>query len=260
MQDLRLTRRASLLLPFLLAACGGGEQTFPPLRYNYLPPIRLNVASFSIQQQFYPSGARPDITDLDPVNPVEALRTMAQDRLQASGTAGEAVFAITNASLTKVGDVITCALSVNLEIYPTPGIRSGFAQATASRQHIGSVDDMPATLYDLTKNAMNALNVEFEYQVDRNLQPWLATASSVQPPVQTQPLETAPAAPPPPPGSPAPAANAAPTPLAPNPPMSTPPTWPPPAPAPTPAPTPAPPPPPAVPTLPALPPGFSPGR
>ncbi|HUB43471.1 MAG TPA: hypothetical protein VMB73_00670 [Acetobacteraceae bacterium] len=257
MPDLRLTRRASLLLPFLLSACGGGEETFPPLRYNYLPPIRLNVASFSIEQRFYPSGVRPDITGQDPVHPVEALRTMAEDRLQAVGTTGQAVFAITNASLTKVGGVITCGLTVVLEIYPTPGVRSGFAQATVSRQHIGSVDNMPATLYDLTKNAMNALNVEFEYQVQANLQAYLATTTSVQPPVEAQPLQTAPAAPPPP-GSLVPPANASPTPLAPNPPMSAPPTSPPPA--ATPVPTPPPQTPPANPSLPSLPPGFPIGR
>ena len=251
MPDLRLTRRASLLLPFALAACGGGEPNFPPLRYNYLPPIRLNVASFSVEQQFYPSGVRPDITDRDPVHPVEALRTMAEDRLQAVGTTGQAVFAITDASLTKIGDVITCALSVDLEIYPTPGVRSGFARATVSRQHIGPVDDMPATLYDLTRNAMNALNVEFEYQVDRNLQPWLATTSAVQPPVQAQPLQATPAAPPPPTSLTPPAT---PTPTMPAPTMPAPPTSPPPSAPPT------PPPPPANPTLPALPPGFTPGR
>ena len=142
MPDLRLTRRTSLLLPFLFAACGGEPRNFPPLRYNYLPPIRLNVGSFSVEQRFYPSGMPPDVTALDPVHPVEAVRAMAEDRLQAVGTTGQAVFAITNASLTKRGDVITCALAAVLEIYPTPGIRSGFAQAVVSRQHIGSVDDM----------------------------------------------------------------------------------------------------------------------
>jgi hypothetical protein len=193
MPDLRLTRRASLLLPFVLAACGGGEpETFAPLRYNYLPPIRLNVGGIQVQQRYYPSGEPPDITSLDPAHPVEALMAMAQDRLQAVGTSGEAVFAITNAALTKQGDVITCALAVELEIYPTPGVRSGFAEALASRQHIGSVDDMAQTLYDLTKTTMNAMNVEFEYQVRRNLQPWLVVTEA-PPSVQQQPLSTGPA-------------------------------------------------------------------
>ena len=137
----------------------------------------------------------PDITSLDPVHPVEALRSMAEDRLQALGTSGQAVFGITNASLTQQDDVITCALAVELEIYPTPGIRSGFAQAIVSRQHTGSVDDLRAALYDITKATMDAMNVEFEYQVRRNLAPWLVSATPG--PVQQQPLQTAPTESPP---------------------------------------------------------------
>lgn len=193
-----LTRRASLMLPFLLAACGGREQReFAPLRYQYLPPIRLNVASIEIQDQFYPSGMAPDITDRDPVHPVEALRAMAQDRLQALGASGQAVFGITNASLTREDDVIICALAVELSIYPQPGIRSGFARALASRQHTGPVDDLRATLYDVTKATMDAMNVEFEYQVRRNLAPWVLSASATPSPVQQQPLDTGPGGPPP---------------------------------------------------------------
>ena len=79
-----------------------------------------------------------------------------------------------------------------LEIYPTPGIRSGFAQAIASRQHTGPIDDLRGTLYDVTKAAMDAMNVEFEYQVRRNLGPWLLSASAAPPPVQQQPLDTGP--------------------------------------------------------------------
>ena len=46
-----LTRRSSLLLPWLVAACGGGEERdFPPLHYNYLTPLRLNVATIQIEQ------------------------------------------------------------------------------------------------------------------------------------------------------------------------------------------------------------------
>ncbi len=191
----RLTRRASLMLPFLLAACGHEErQDFPPLRYSFLPPIRLNVATITTEQRFYPSGVAPDVTALDPVHPVEALRSMAEDRLQALGTSGQAVFGITNASLTRRDDVITCALTVVLEIYATPGVQSGFAQASATRQHTGSVDDLRGTLYDITKATMDAMNVEFEYQVRGHLQPWLVSAAPR--PVQQQPLETAPAEPP----------------------------------------------------------------
>lgn len=182
-----LTRRAAMLLPLLIAACGRKERTdFPPLRYNYLPPIQLNVAGINIEQRYYPSGMRPDVTALAPVHPVEALRAMAEDRLQAVGSVGQAVFAITNATLTREDDNLTCALGVELEIYQTPGIRSGFARAVASRQHSGDIDDLRAALYDLVDATMKAMNVEFEYQVSHNLRPWLGSATPT--PVQQQPL------------------------------------------------------------------------
>lgn len=208
MPALRLTRRAALLLPFALAACEEAPPPyFPPLSYNDYPPIRLNVASISIQQRFYPSDMAPNVNQQDPADPIAALRAMAQDRLQALGAAGEAVFGITNASVTRQGNVIACSLAVVLEIYGSPGLRSGFAEAAVTRQHSGPVDDLPKALYDLTKRAMAAMNVEFEYQVRRNLQQWLVSGTAAPSPVQAQPLGTpgappVPGAPPPPGGAP----------------------------------------------------------
>jgi hypothetical protein len=200
MQTSALTRRAALLLPVLIAACGRKERTdFPPLRYSYLPPILLSVGSINIEQRFYPSGMPPDVTALSPVHPVEALRAMAEDRLQAVGSVGQAVFAITNATLSRERDTLTCALAVELEIYQVPGVRSGFARAIASRQRSGDIDDLRGALYDLVDETMKAMNVEFEYQVNHNLRPWLASSSAAPTAVQQQTLPTGPdsGAPPP---------------------------------------------------------------
>lgn len=63
-----LTRRLALLLPLVLAACATQEddQAFEPLRFNYLPPIQLNVASIQIEQRFVPSGVAPDVSGQGP--------------------------------------------------------------------------------------------------------------------------------------------------------------------------------------------------
>jgi hypothetical protein len=198
-----LTRRATLWLPVALAACGSEpRQSFPPLRYDFLPPIGLNVAKIDVEQHFMPSGIPPDVSQFDPVKPTEALRQMAQDRLKALGSAGLAVFSIQDASLVRRGDTITGTMDVVLDIYPTPeSPRAGFAEARVTRQHTGSVDDLPGTLYDMTKALMNAMNVEFEYQVRRSLRDWLATGTAVVPPVQARPLPSG-AADAPPPGAP----------------------------------------------------------
>ncbi|MBN8900044.1 MAG: hypothetical protein BGO51_06595 [Rhodospirillales bacterium 69-11] len=183
-----LTRRASLLLPLALAACGGEEpENFPPLRYAYLPPIRLNVASIDIQQRFIPSGVAPDVTQYAPVRPADALRAMAEDRLQAFGTAGRAVFSIVDASLTRRRDVLDGSMAVMLDIYAADGQRAGYAEARIVRQHTG-VDDLRRTLYEMVKAMMDAMNVEFEYQVRRALRGWLTSGTAAPVSVEQTPL------------------------------------------------------------------------
>lgn len=189
-----LTRRAALLLPLLLAACGGEEpHYFPPLRYGYLPPIRLNVSSIQIEQRFIPSGMPPDVTQFDPVTLSDALRAMAQDRLQAFGTTGRAVFVIQDASLVRQGDTISGSMDVVLDIYPADGApRAGFAEARVTRQFSGHIDDLRAKLYEMTKAMMDAMNVEFEYQIRNRLHDWLASGTAPVPAVQAQPLDGSP--------------------------------------------------------------------
>ncbi len=51
-----------LALLALLASCGGGSAvpvTFEPLRYDYLTPIRLNVATVDIEQSWTPVARHP---------------------------------------------------------------------------------------------------------------------------------------------------------------------------------------------------------
>lgn len=193
-----LTRRSALLLPLLLGGCGGGrdERSFPPLRYDYLTPLQLNVASIQTEQRFVPSGAAPDVSMDAPVPPLQALRAMAEDRLQAVGTSGQAVFVIQDASLLRHGDTISIHLSVELDIDTAPNTHAAFAQASVSGEFSGDLDDLPARLYDLTKDSMDRMNVEFEYQVRHSLGAWLLPAGAPQVPVEQQPLTQTPLPPP----------------------------------------------------------------
>jgi hypothetical protein len=185
-----LTRRSSLFLPLLFAACSSSDDAgvFPALRYTYLPPIRLNVATIEIVTRFVPTGVAPDISQLAPVRPVDALRAMAEDRLQAFGTAGRAVFSIQDASLTRQGDVIDGSMSVVLDMYTSDAQRAGFAEARVARQHTGRVDSLRGTLYDMVKTMMDSMNVEFEYQVRRALHVWLSSGTAPATPVEQLPL------------------------------------------------------------------------
>jgi hypothetical protein len=192
MQAGYLTRRVVLLLPLVLAACGGEEeeqQVFEPLRYNYLPPIGLNVASITTEQRFVPSGVAPDISNQDPVPPVEALKAMGNDRLQAFGTANKAVFAILDASLIRQNDDVTGSFAVSLTILDDSGTQLGFAEARVQSHHTGRIDDIRSALYGMTKSMMSDMNVEFEYQIRHNLKNYLTQPTAPDTPVEQAPLE-----------------------------------------------------------------------
>lgn len=200
-----LTRRSSLLLPLLLAACGGHERRdYPPLRYNYLLPLGLNVAQIRIEQRYMPSGAPPDVSQLDPVPPVDALRSMATDRLQALGATGTAVFSILNAALIRKDDTLSGTFEVELDVYSAPDTRAAYATASVTGSYSGDLDDIRSRLYDMTRSLMDRMNVEFEYQVRRSLGGWLLSAGVPQAPVQQQPLIVSPPPGALPPGSPPP--------------------------------------------------------
>ena len=200
-----LTRRSSLLLPLLLAACGGEERRdYPPLRYNYLLPLGLNVAQIRIEQRYMPSAAPPDVSQLDPVPPVDALRSMATDRLQALGAAGTAVFSILNAALIRKDDTLSGTFEVELDVYSAPDTRAAYATASVTGSYTGDLDDIRGRLYDMTRSLMDRMNVEFEYQVRRSLGGWLLSAGVPQAPVQQQPLIVSPPPDALPPGSPPP--------------------------------------------------------
>jgi hypothetical protein len=193
MQAKHLNRRFVLLLPLALAACGGGYDddnlVFAPLRYNDLPPIQVKVASIAIEQRFVPSGMPPDVSNLDPAPPSEALKAMANDRLQAFGTANKAVFSVLDASMTRDDDEITGSLAVSLTILDDNGTRLGFAEAHVHSRHTGQAHDIRSVLYDMTKTMMNDMNIEFEYQIRHNLKAWLTDAAAPGTPVEQAPLD-----------------------------------------------------------------------
>jgi hypothetical protein len=198
----RLSRRSSLLLALALAGCGGSQGEYPTLRYAYLPPIRLNVASIQVQQAYVPSGVAPDVSPLDPAQPVDALRQMAEDRLRAFGPAGHAVFVIQDASMVQRGDTITGSFAVRLDVYTSSDVRVGYAEARVARSHSGHIDDIHRLLYDMTKQLMDEMNVQFEYQVVHSLRDWVAVGAAAPGAVQQQPLAAPGQAPPPVPPQP----------------------------------------------------------
>ena len=183
---MRLSRRLLLALP--LAGCADdtpARTSFPPLRYDYLLKLRLNVADV----QLAPPPPPGPLDDLDPAPPAQALLQMAQDRLVAGGSLGRAVFVIDQAQISRIPGGLDGALAVHLDVQTSEGTRAGFAEAKVSRRLVG-IEDLRGGLYDITQQMMQDMNVEFEYQLRRTLRDWLQDATTAPPPapVEQQPL------------------------------------------------------------------------
>lgn len=199
---IRLGRRGVLLLPLLAAACAddGEAEVAPPaapgrdvqpLRFDYLPPIGLNVRRLEVVDRDVMTAAGellpgPAVT--------ETLFNMARDRIQTRGPNGTATFRILSASVSRRRDTLTAALSVRLEVANDFG--SGFIEARGGVSRSERSGDPIAAGYELLKSAMDDLNVEFEYQIRNKLRDWIYGERPVRPPV-TEPA--APAEPPVPP-------------------------------------------------------------
>ncbi len=193
MANLTLSRRAALfLLPAVLAACGGQvERTdFPPLTYEYLTPIGLNVGSVTVEAGPNAAGPPGDIRAVSPVDPLATLRQMAQDRLKPFGSSGRAVLVINEISLIRNGDHLEGTLGVRLDVYSAGDTRAGFAEARVFRSNDTGGVVSRTTVYDLLKPLMEAMNVEMEFQIRHTLADWLAAAPGAAPaaPVQQQDL------------------------------------------------------------------------
>lgn len=166
-----------MLLPLAVTACASQQPSVPPLRplsFGHLTPLPLNVATLEVA----PGGPVPPQGDIgaqtDP-RPADAVRQMGRERLSAVGTAGQAVFTVTVASLARDRAGIACLVGCRLEILSPEGGRLGFVQAEARHAASGPDATRPRAADLLLRRAMDDLNVEFEFQLRRNLRDWLTT-------------------------------------------------------------------------------------
>jgi len=192
-----LTRRAALLLPLLLGACGDADEApaqrrdFPPLRYGYLPPIRLNVQRMESAEGFVRPSGGDEIIGASPIDPAETLFAMGRDRLKPVAQSGTATFSIVTTSVTRQRDTLNGVLAVRLDVRDADGTNSGYAEARVTATHSGPIKDQPAAVYDLLKSMMFDMNVELEYQLRNKLKAWVVDTPA-EPAPATQPADPPP--------------------------------------------------------------------
>ena len=174
-----------LSAPFLLVGCGGDEgvpQNFPPLRYTYLAPLSLNVASIQTNIQYVPTQEGTSLDAMSPEAPIQAVQQMIQDRLVAAGGSGTAIVTIDSASLNRVSDTVVGNISLRLTVTSADGRARGYTNANVSRTRTMPDDTSDAALraflYSMTQDLVNAENVELEYEIRQHLGTWLVGGGS----------------------------------------------------------------------------------
>ncbi len=179
-----LPRRLALLAPICLAACGedGPPRSFPPLRYDYLAPLQLNVASI----EFAPLPPPGPLDTISPVPAGPALQQMAQDRLSVGGSSGRVVIKVDEARITRSGSSLDGAMAIRVDVMTTGGGASGFAEARVSRNRTGLGRDLRGALYDFTKQMLDDMNVELEFQLRQSLRDYLQTTSTAPAPAAVE--------------------------------------------------------------------------
>ncbi|ONG49015.1 hypothetical protein BKE38_21190 [Pseudoroseomonas deserti] len=202
-----LTRRRGLLaglalLP-LLAACAGGDAQpalQPPPGYRHLTPLQLNVLDIEVVE---PGPMRADPPA--PLLPAELAARMGRERLVPVGTSGRARFLVDGATLIRepasAGGLfsqrterLTVAIRTRVEVLGNDGRRVGFAEAEV-RRNATVIDEGPASRAraadTIVRQAVDDLNVEFEFQLRRNLRDWIMSGAPAAPlpvPVQQENL------------------------------------------------------------------------
>jgi hypothetical protein len=202
-----LPRRAALGALLSAAGCATPAEPPPPPAgppsYSHLTPLRLAVGRIEIRPATDPAATRT--MPPAPLVPADVVRIMAVDRLSAAGGAGVARFSTQIATLTREpsagGGVFTaaterlsCVMRCRLEIRGEDGAPAGFAEAEVSRAAVrpaGSPAERARAAEELVRAAGNDLNVEFEYQLRRNLRAALAPSR----PAGTAPSPVAPSEP-----------------------------------------------------------------
>jgi hypothetical protein len=179
-----MRRLAALGLVLGVAACGGPPPppvVYKPLDYSYLPPITLRVTTVNVSNDYVPDPGAATLLGQDPEPPATALQEVATQRLIGNGMPGTANFTIETASIEQVGGNLVGTLTARLDVQSADGRRNGFTEASVSHSQTApdsdaSPADWQAALYGMTKQLMDSMNVQLQYQIQRNLGAWVMYA------------------------------------------------------------------------------------
>jgi hypothetical protein len=189
----RLLRPAVLAIAATLAL--GACTSTPPrpqarqISFANLAPISFDVARIEVVQQYQPPQVAPNVDHLTPVQPADAIRRWANDRVRAMGSSGTMRVIIKDASITEthlkpttgVRGALTTdqserydgRLSVDLVVEVPSRRFQGYTGATVART-ISVPEDVSLqgredAWHSLVERMMADLNAKLEEGIDGNL-------------------------------------------------------------------------------------------
>ena len=189
----RLLRPAVLAIAATLAL--GACTSAPPrpqarqISFANLAPISFDVARIEVVQQYQPPQVPPNVDHLTPVQPTDAIRRWANDRVRAMGSSGTMRVIIKDASITETHLAGTTGvrgafttdqserydgrLSVDLVVEVPSRQFQGYTGATVSRtisvpENV-SLQGREDAWHSLVERMMADLNAKLEEGIDGNL-------------------------------------------------------------------------------------------
>jgi hypothetical protein len=172
---------ATMVILLGVAACSTPPErrNYPDITFQHLTPFRLDVAHVEIVQAYRPDPAN-DIGDQFPEAPAKVAAQWAQDRLQAVGAQGQAIYTITLAKSTDTplkrsqgmaavthkdqSDRYDLAIAINLEVQKAG--KSGALTAQAARSQTVAenitLNQREGVLFNLLDATMKDINKQLE--------------------------------------------------------------------------------------------------
>ena len=180
-------------LTLIVGGCATQVPAKPPaVSFADRPPIDLDVAVIDIVDQYHSPMKKPNVEQLAPNPPEQAVRRWASERLRASGTGGSAQVIILDASIvesqlardsgiasyftTQQGQRYDGRVAVKI-VCQSPSGLGGYAQASASRSTTvpedASLADREATWDTLVRGMMEDFDNRLTQTVKDGLGPIL---------------------------------------------------------------------------------------
>lgn len=167
--------------------------SFPELRYNHLPLIRLDAVRIDVIQNYKSSGVKPYVEHEFPRRPAIVAAQWAKDRLKAVGVRNivratiitgavvevplKRTTGIRGAFTTDQSERYDGTLSIKIEIIGPHGRQLASVQSKANRSRTIpeniTVTDREEVWFRMAEAMMNDLNLSLERQIRNHFKRWL---------------------------------------------------------------------------------------